>query len=620
MALKSPRIFAMLKGCGQFGVLRGTAGTPAGVKMRRRTRVLGLVVLFVILVGFVVAVPAHAVDVMKKAPYLIYPGTPDQMEVLWQLSATATSTIAWGTDTSYGTGSSTNPEYGTDHQHAYTISGLAPATTYYYRITTDDASYSGSFLSAPAAGATQLNFLAYGDTRTYPAQHNQVAGAIRSALTADPSYKTFTLFMGDYVEQGCTDAYWQFEWFSASYPNIRALTAGLPYAGCMGNHETYPSGSTLFPKYFPYPFAGSRYYYSYDYGPVHVTVLDQYTAFDTLSTQGLWFKNDLAASNKTWKFVLLHEPGWSAGGHANNTTVQTEIEPICERYGVAVVFGGHNHYYARAVVNGVQHITTGGGGAPPMTPNLTQPNVVAGAAAYHYCQIAIDAGTLHFKAVNSVTGAMIDSLTLHRTIDTTPPVVAVTSPDGGEQYNVGSTHAVTWTAADSAGVDSVNVDYSLAGPAGPWLPVAHRLPNTGTCSWTLPGQPTDSALVRVTAYDHALNSGFDTSDSFFRIMDPAAVAGDAGPLALALARPSPNPSFGKALLRFSLPAAGSVRLDIVDLTGRRVWRREAELGAGAHAWYFDGSTERGRPLGSGLYFARLVTPWGTRTQRLVRLQ
>ena len=588
--------------------------------MHRRVRVPGLLAIFVILVGLVVAVPAHAVDVMKKTPYLIYPGTVGQMEVLWQLSATATSTIAWGTDISYGTGSSTSIEYGTDHQHAYTISGLAPATTYYYRVTTDDATYTGSFLSAPAAGATQLKFLAYGDTRSNPAQHDQVAGAIRSALNADPGYQTFTLFMGDYVYEGCTDAYWQFEWFTTSRPNIRALTANLVYAGCMGNHETYPSGTTLFPKYFPYPFAGSRYY-SYDYGPVHVTVLDQYTAFDTLSTQGLWFKNDLAASNKTWKFVLLHEPGWSAGGgHVNNTMVQTQIEPLCERYGVAVVFGGHNHYYARAVVNGVQHLTTGGGGAPLGTPDMGQPNLVAGASAYHFCQIAIDAGTLRFKAINSMTGAVIDSLTLHRSIDTTPPEVTVTSPDGGEQYNIGSTHAVTWTAGDSAGVDSVNVDYSRSGPAGPWLPVAHRLANSGICSWTLPGQPTDSALVRVTAYDHARNAGFDTSDSFFSIANPAAVTGDAGPLALSLARPMPNPSFGSALLRFSLPAAGSVRLEIVDLAGRRVWRREAELRAGAHAWDFDGDTEPGRRLGSGLYFARLITPWGTCTQRLVRLR
>jgi hypothetical protein len=590
--------------------------------MRRRVRVSDLLGPFLILVGLGAAVPAHAVDVMNKTPYLIYPGTVGQMEILWRLSATATSTIAWGTDTSCATDSSTSVEYGTDHQHAYTISGLAPATKYYYRVTTNDVPYSGSFLSAPTAGATQLKFLAYGDTRSSPAQHDLVAGAMRSAINADSAYQTFTLFMGDYVYEGCTDAYWQFEWFSLSRANIRALTANLAYAGCMGNHETYPSGSTLFTKYFPYPFAGSRYYYSYDYGPVHVTVLDQYTAFDTLSTQGLWFKNDLAASNKTWKFVLLHEPGWSAaGGHANNATVQTQIEPICERYGVAVVFGGHNHYYARAVVNGVQHVTTGGGGAPLATPDLGQPNVVAGASAYHYCQIAIDAGTLRFKAVNSTTGAVIDSFTVQRTfIDATPPEVALTSPVGGEEYDIGSNHAVTWTASDEMGVDSVNVDYSPAGPAGPWLPVAHGLPNSGTCLWTLPGQPTDSALVRVTAYDHALNAGIDTSDSFFRIVGPTAVAGDAGPLALALALPSPNPSFGSALLRFSLPAAGSVRLEIMDLAGRRVWRREAELGAGAHAWYFDGGTERGRRLGSGLYFARLVTPWGTRTQRLVRLQ
>jgi hypothetical protein len=40
------------------------------------------------------------------------------------------------------------------------------------------------------------------------------------------------------------------------------------------------------------------------------------------------------------------------------------------------VFGGHNHYYACAEVNGVIYITTGGGDAPLITPDPSYPNVV----------------------------------------------------------------------------------------------------------------------------------------------------------------------------------------------------------------------------------------------------
>ncbi|MBK9777870.1 MAG: hypothetical protein IPP62_16195 [bacterium] len=75
------------------------------------------------------------------------------------------------------------------------------------------------------------------------------------------------------------------------------------------------------------------------------------------------------SSNKPWRFVVLHEPGWSAGGgHPNNAAVQAYLQPLFVQYGVSIVFTGHNHYYARAVVDGVNHITTGGGGGPLHTP------------------------------------------------------------------------------------------------------------------------------------------------------------------------------------------------------------------------------------------------------------
>ena len=45
------------------------------------------------------------VDPFRKEPYLIFPGDPTQMKVLWQLVATDTSTIQWGADSTYAAGS-----------------------------------------------------------------------------------------------------------------------------------------------------------------------------------------------------------------------------------------------------------------------------------------------------------------------------------------------------------------------------------------------------------------------------------------------------------------------------------------------------------------------------------
>jgi hypothetical protein len=153
---------------------------------------------------------------------------------------------------------------------------------------------------------------------------------------------------------------------------------------------------------------GGRYW-SFDYGPAHFVVVDQYTSYGPGSAQLLWIENDLAASAKPWKFLYLHEPGWSAGGHSNNTSVQNYIHPLCTEYGVAMVFAGHNHYYARADVTCLQHITTGGGGAPPRTPDPGYPNVVTATRAYHFCKVEIRDERLTFTAVTP-DGTVIDSL------------------------------------------------------------------------------------------------------------------------------------------------------------------------------------------------------------------
>src|SRR5262249_36754636 len=150
------------------------------------------------------------------------------------------------------------------------------------------------------------------------------------------------------------------------------------------------------------------------------------------------------------------------------------------------------------------------------------------------------------------------------------PVVTLTSPVGGEMWKYDEVHAITWSATDNAGVDSINVDASYDGVAGTWIAVAHGLPNSGSYSWTVPELATDNGCVRLTAYDHALNTGAAMSDSAFHIVDPNAGVEGGGPRVLALSRPEPNPGRGSVALRFSLPADGAASLEILDAAGRSV--------------------------------------------------
>jgi hypothetical protein len=91
--------------------------------------------------------------------------------------------------------------------------------------------------------------------------------------------------------------------------------------------------------------------------------------------------------------------------------VQNDLQPLFETYEVDLVFAAHNHYYARAVANNVTHITTGGGGATPMTPNPSYPNILVTSMTNHFCKVAIDSNLLSFSAITP-SGTVIDTFTI----------------------------------------------------------------------------------------------------------------------------------------------------------------------------------------------------------------
>lgn len=347
--------------------------------------------------------------ILTKGPTLIYTGDNTRMRIFWQWSSNATFQVQWGTSTSYGLGNvSVSPTDATNHLYIYDISGLTPGTKYYYRVVAGSQYSGGTFYAAPASSATNLKFISYGDTRTNGSVHNGLAGQVISLYQSDPAFQTLNLNVGDWVS-GDSESAWTSEWFASSYTNIRTQNANISEIGARGNHE---GGATYWKRYWPQPFVSGGLYRSFDYGPMHVAILDQYTAYGAGSAQYNWLKADLAASTKTWKLVVLHEPGWSAGGgHSNNTTVQNDLQPLFQQYGVSIVFGGHNHYYARAVTNGVTHLTMGGGGAPQYAPASGQPNIVKAVQAYSFGQFTISGTTLTAKIVNN-SGATIDTFTI----------------------------------------------------------------------------------------------------------------------------------------------------------------------------------------------------------------
>jgi predicted phosphodiesterase len=481
-----------------------------------------------------------------KGPYLIFEGSNTAMTVLWQDNATESNVLRWGIDTNYTLGQATVGEYGTDHQHKYTITSLQPGTKYYYQV---DGYGAGSFVTAPDAAATAVKFLAFGDTRSDPASQEKVVSRMRSAYAADPAFQSIVLHSGDWVGSDA-ETNWTSEWFvsGATYPNIHALQAEVPIDGVRGNHE---GSGVYYSKYFPYPYA-ANFYRSFDYGPAHVIILDNYTAYPSGSAQYNWFVDELSTTTKPWKIVMIHEPAWGAGTHANNTTSQTYLQPLFTQYGVDLVLTGHNHNYARAVVNGVQHVTNGGGGAPLYTVDPTMPYIVAADMSYQYSEIAINGNTLTSTA-RRADGSVIETFTV--THGTTVPAApaGLTATAGNAQVSL------SWTA--SSGATSYNVKRSTTN-GGPYTTVASGVTATSVI---------DASLANGTTYYYvvtAVNANGESGNSNQASATPAAPDTTA-PTAPSLTSVAP-PTSGNTKKRLVLNWTASS--DNVGVTGYDIYR------------------------------------------------
>ena len=129
-----------------------------------------------------------------------------------------------------------------------------------------------------------------------------------------------------------------------------------------------------------------------------------------------------------------------------------------------------------------------------------------------------------FDNSDSSLWSYADSFYMPQAISDTPRVV-VSSPNGGERWNIGSSHPITWSATDSGGVTSYAIDYSTNAGTN-WVAVVPQTNgNPLAFNWTVPATPSVTCLVRVRAWDPSGNVGNDVSNAVFAIVrSPYAVA------------------------------------------------------------------------------------------------
>ena len=180
-----------------------------------------------------------------------------------------------------------------------------------------------------------VRFAVIGDSGTGDQQQYDVAKqmeAYRQAVGFD-----FVIMLGDNIYGGHQprDFAQKFE-----IPYKPLLDAGVKFYASLGNHDD-PNIERL---YKSFNMNGERYY-TFKKGDVTFFALDStYMDLKQLS----WVEQNLESASTHWKIGFFHHPLYNDGKmHGPDLDLRAQLVPVFKRYGVNVVFSGHEHAYER---------------------------------------------------------------------------------------------------------------------------------------------------------------------------------------------------------------------------------------------------------------------------------
>jgi 3',5'-cyclic AMP phosphodiesterase CpdA len=254
----------------------------------------------------------------------------------------------------------------------------------------------------PAPAADALRFAVIGDNGTGDRFEYEVAQQMVASHQRFPF--ELVLMLGDniYGGQSPRDFVQKFE---APYRPL--LEAGVRFYASLGNHDSQSNR-----LYQPFNMDGERYY-TFARKNVRFFVLDS----DYLDAKQLaWIDGALRSSSDEWKICYFHHPLYSDGGrHGSQVDLRVLLEPIFIKYGVNVVFSGHDHVYERLTPQrGIQYFVSGAAGQV-RKGDLRRSGMTAAAfdQDQSFMLVQIAGSELSFQAI-SRTGTVVDSGVLHR--------------------------------------------------------------------------------------------------------------------------------------------------------------------------------------------------------------
>ncbi len=433
--------------------------------------------------GDLICVPELLAN-FQRGPFIQNTST-SQVYVVWKTPLLSTGTVHVGlTPTTLARAANTSA---TGIQHEVAVTGLQPDTTYYYQV---QAAMNGiactssvaSFTTAKPAGS--ISFCVLGDSGSGTGSQYRTAQLIQQRNPdlvlhcGDVVYGSFDPFRAD---TRCLSVY---------QPHMRST----PYYFTVGNHDMTYDGSASYIAAFSLPtndvslalLAADRtapeHYYSFDHGDVHFICLFNpmlmFYDFAPGTTQYAWLERDLAKTTKKWKVIFQHIPVRTSGPHIydesnfnglNDTAeVRDALLPLASRYGVSVIFAGHDHLYERFVPEqGVHLITTGAGGVIPLygaailDPLSARLNVLD-----HFTHVQVQDDTMTIRAVGT-NDVIFDEFVIQKKPTQVPSTLLaafqlLNFPDSGAPDNDGNLLNQRWPFLESKSAIAQSISGSFA--------------------------------------------------------------------------------------------------------------------------------------------------------------
>jgi 3',5'-cyclic AMP phosphodiesterase CpdA len=181
------------------------------------------------------------------------------------------------------------------------------------------------------------------------------------------------------------------------------IDKGVKFYATLGNHDNSNERSYEF-----FNMKGEEFY-RFEKDGVSFYALNS-TYMDKRQLE--WLNSKLAADTNKWKVAYFHHPPFSSGKfHGSSTKIREALHPLFVRYGVSVVFTGHDHFYERIKPqDGITYFVTGSGGQ--LRKGDVKKNSPLTAAYFDtdmaFLLVEFVKDQMHFQAI-SRTGQTVDS-------------------------------------------------------------------------------------------------------------------------------------------------------------------------------------------------------------------